>query len=132
MIGIDTNILVRLLVADSPEQATAARVLIDEAEARGEKVFINRLVLAECLWVLASQYRANKADAMSAVEKLADHPAFLLENRNAWKEAAAIARKSRQEMVDQVVAATNAEKGCDITFTFDRIAARSSRFKLLS
>jgi predicted nucleic-acid-binding protein len=53
VIGIDTNILIRLLVADSPEQATAARVLMEEVEARSDKIFVNRLVLAEFLWVLA-------------------------------------------------------------------------------
>ncbi len=132
MIGIDTNILVRLLVADSAEQATAARVLIDEAEARGEKVFLNRLVMAECLWVLASQYRASKADALSAVEKLASHPALVVEDRDAWKEAVGTARKGRQQVVDLLVGGTNSGKGCSTTFTFDRIAARSPHFKLLS
>jgi predicted nucleic-acid-binding protein len=131
MIGIDTNVLVRLLVADTPEQATAARVLVEEAEGRGEKVFVNRLVLAECLWVLASTYRTSKTDALSAVEKLAGHPVFVLEDRDAWTDAVATARKGRQEVVDLVVAATNAGKGCDTTFTFDRIAARNANFTLL-
>lgn len=132
MIGIDTNVLVRLLVADAPQQAAAARVLVDEAEERGEKVFLNRLVLAECLWVLASRYAGSKADALSAIEKLAGHPAFVVEDRDVWKEAAATARTGRQQVVDLLVGGTNAGKGCSATFTFDRIAARSAYFKLLS
>jgi predicted nucleic-acid-binding protein len=132
MIGIDTNVLVRLLVADTPEQATAARILVEEAEARGEKVFVNRLVLAECLWVLASQYQTSKVDALAAVEKLAGHPVFVVEDRAAWTNAVAEARKGRQEVVDIAMAATNAGRGCDTTFTFDRTAARSPLFRLLA
>ena len=96
-------------------------------------MFVNRLVLAECLWVLASQYgTSEKADALAAVEKLTGHPVFVVEDRDAWTEAVATARKGRQEIVDLVVAATNATRGCDMTFTFDRIAARSPLFRLLS
>jgi predicted nucleic-acid-binding protein len=132
MIGIDTNVLVRLIVADSPEQATTARILVEEAEERGEKVFVNRLVLAETLWVLVSQYGTSKADSLAAVETLASHPVLVIEGMEAWRQAVGEAKNSRQQIVDLVVAATNAAKGCSTTFTFDRIAARNPHFKLLS
>ena len=37
MIGLDTNVLVRYLVEDDPEQAKRAAALIEEAVARGKK-----------------------------------------------------------------------------------------------
>lgn len=52
MIAIDTNVLVRLVVADDPGQARRARRLFE----RGE-VLVTRTVLLESAWVLASAYR---------------------------------------------------------------------------
>jgi predicted nucleic-acid-binding protein len=89
-------------------------------------------VLAECLWVLASQYRVPKSEALAAVEMLIQHPVVLVEDRDAWSDATTAARKGRQEVVDGVIATTNAARGCSVTFTFDRIAARNPQFKLLS
>jgi predicted nucleic-acid-binding protein len=131
VIGVDTNVLVRLAVSDSPEQGAAARVLIEEAETGGQKVFVNRIVLAEFLWVLASQYGVTKADALSAVEALARHPALQMEDRDAVLQAVAAARQGRQQLTDLIVAATNADRGCSTTYTFDRIAARVEHFTLL-
>lgn len=131
MIGIDTNVLIRLVVADSPEQAAAARALVEEAESRGQKIFVHRLVLAEFLWVLASQYSASRAEALSAVEALARHPALQLEDRDLVVKAIATARHGRQQLPDLIVAETNKAHGCDTTYTFDRIAARVEHFTLL-
>jgi predicted nucleic acid-binding protein len=52
VIAIDTNVLVRLVVADDPSQARRARRLFE----RGE-VLVTRTVLLESAWVLASAYR---------------------------------------------------------------------------
>ncbi len=47
MLAIDTNVIVRYLVADDREQARRARELID-----GGRVFIATTVLLETEWVL--------------------------------------------------------------------------------
>jgi predicted nucleic-acid-binding protein len=51
VIAFDTNLLVRALVADHPEQVAVARQLI----AR-DTVFLSRTVLLETEWVLRSRY----------------------------------------------------------------------------
>ena len=40
MIGIDTNVLVRALVADDPGQADIARSLFARAEREGAEIFV--------------------------------------------------------------------------------------------
>src|SRR5205807_8537950 len=70
VIGIETNVLVRLLVADSLSRRRRLACL--SRRRRGEKISINPFVLAECLWVLASKYGTSKADALAAVERFAD------------------------------------------------------------
>jgi predicted nucleic-acid-binding protein len=131
MIGVDTNVLVRLVVSDSADQATAARVLIEEAETGGQAVFVNRVVLAEFLWVLASQYRVSKSEALAALEALTRRPVFRCEDREAVIASIGFARRGRQQITDLIVAETNKARGCDATYTFDRMAARVKHFTLL-
>jgi len=65
MIALDTNVVIRLLVADEAVQAERARKLIAENE-----ILIATTVLLECEWVLRSAYKFE-ADAIGrALEKL--------------------------------------------------------------
>jgi predicted nucleic-acid-binding protein len=62
MIAVDTNVLLRFLVADDPVQTPRAMRLIDEASARGEPVFVSQIVLCEIEWVLDTTYGASRAE----------------------------------------------------------------------
>lgn len=57
MIALDTNMLVRALVADQPEQLATLRRLI-----AGNTVFIARSVLLESEWVLRARYRKTPGE----------------------------------------------------------------------
>jgi predicted nucleic-acid-binding protein len=56
MLGIDTNVVIRLVVADDAEQTRCARKLVEQALSREEPVIISLLVLLESEWVLRSRY----------------------------------------------------------------------------
>jgi predicted nucleic-acid-binding protein len=58
MIAFDTNLLVRALVTDNPEQVAVARRLMAE-----DTVYLSRTVLLETEWVLRSRY--NKSQCLS-------------------------------------------------------------------
>lgn len=55
MIAIDTNVVVRYLVADEDEQFRRSAALIE-----GEPVFLCTTVLLEVEWVLRSLYRLER------------------------------------------------------------------------
>lgn len=55
MTAVDTNILVRLIARDDPEQTAIAKDVI----ARGN-ILILPTVLLECEWVLRSRYRLSR------------------------------------------------------------------------
>ena len=55
MIAIDTNILVRLVVDDHPQQAEIAQNLLKKHRA-----YISRTVLLETEWVLRSRYKFSR------------------------------------------------------------------------
>jgi predicted nucleic-acid-binding protein len=65
-ITADTNVLVRALVHDQPEQARSASALLEQAEL----VAIPLPMLCELVWVLRSEYRFSSRDCVSAIETL--------------------------------------------------------------
>lgn len=70
MIGLDTNILVRLLVADDPDQTARAQRFIAARCTRESPGFINCIVLAELVWVLARAYGYSRASIANVVEDI--------------------------------------------------------------
>ena len=65
-ITADTNLLVRVLVQDDPEQARAAMDML----RRAELVAVPLPVLCELVWVLRRVYGFAAADCVAAIEAL--------------------------------------------------------------
>lgn len=56
MIGLDTNVLVRYIVQDDPEQSAPATNLIEGQCMDQVPGFVNSIVLCELVWVLSGRY----------------------------------------------------------------------------
>ena len=65
MIAVDTNVVVRLLVEDEPEQAQQARQLFAT-----EEVFVADTVVLETAWVLGYGYGLEQAAIVAALRRL--------------------------------------------------------------
>ena len=63
IIAIDTNILVRIFVADDEIQHQKAIALIEQAA----KFFVPTTVFIETVWVLMSRYELSKADVYAVL-----------------------------------------------------------------
>jgi predicted nucleic-acid-binding protein len=74
MLAVDTNVLVRLLARDDPDQVSAAEQFV----SRG--AWISHLVLAETLWVLDSVYELSHKQIATAVEMLLNHQDLTLQD----------------------------------------------------
>lgn len=77
MRAVDTNLIVRLLVGDDPDQTTAAEAFI----APG--AWVSHLALAETLWVLDAVYDRTLARRARAVEQLLQHRSLVIERPDA-------------------------------------------------
>ena len=65
MLGLDTNVVIRLLVQDDREQFERARRFIQRESSKGERVLISLLVLLEVEWVLRSRYAISKTGILA-------------------------------------------------------------------
>jgi predicted nucleic-acid-binding protein len=130
MIGLDTNALVRWLLADALEgedAAQAARVGRALA-ARGDAAHVNPVVLVECLWVLRARFGRTRAQIADILKALLAAPQIDLGHRAAVERALERFQRGGPGFADHFIAALNGEAGCDVTLTFDRTAAAAPGF----
>ncbi|XUY26970.1 type II toxin-antitoxin system VapC family toxin [Agrobacterium sp. rho-8.1] len=112
MIAIDTNIVVRYLTGDHPEQSPRARSIID-----GQSVFVTVTVLLESEWVLRSAYNYSRTETVHALRAFCGLPTVSTEDA----DAVAIALDLSQKGVDfgDALHVTRAAH-CERFVTFDR------------
>jgi predicted nucleic-acid-binding protein len=82
MIAIDTNILVRLVTNDAPEQTQRAAKLLHR-----QPVFISKTVILELEWVLRFSYALERAIILATVQKILVTDNFTVEHRTAIEQA---------------------------------------------
>jgi len=128
--GVDSNILVRYILADDPAQLRAATRFIEHECSPQEPGFINRVVLAEVVWVLESSYKLPRLAIASALRLLLGANQLSIEE---VEDARAALREYEDgaDFSDSLIAAANARLGCEYTATFDRRAAGRSGFRLV-
>ena len=75
MLAIDTNVIVRFLTSDHPEQSPQARAFLDTHD-----VFVCTTVLLETEWVLRAAYGYPPAQVGAALRAFAGMPQVTLED----------------------------------------------------
>lgn len=131
MIGIDTNVLLRLLVRDHEAQARAAEKFINAHCTKADPGLISRIVLAETAWVLKDVYRYDRAQIAAALRAVMQVSEFEIESAEEADGALRDFEASAAGFADCLLARTNGAAGCDYTITFDRKAAKLPGFELV-
>lgn len=125
MIGLDTNVLVRYLAQDDPEQAARATQVIEEELSEANPGFIGLVVLIETVWVLQRLYQATAEEIRDTVNDLLGSRRILVEHRDVVARALKIAEESSCGLADAVIAASAFAAGCTEILSFDRRAVRA-------
>jgi predicted nucleic-acid-binding protein len=120
MIGLDTNVLLRLLLADDEAQFRKARQIVATVSGTVGGVLLTDVVLAELVWTLRAAYRRSKEEVVAALDALLAQPAFAFEDRNLVIAALAVYRDGPGDFADYLVAARNAAHGVTTTYSFDK------------
>jgi predicted nucleic-acid-binding protein len=128
MLGIDTNVLVRLLTRDDEAQFERARRLIGAGVAGNDPVFISLLVLMETEWMLRSRYALKKAAILGAFSDLLSAADVNLEDEPSIEKALYVWKDSRAQFADCLIGARNRACGCRATASFDTEALKLPGF----
>jgi predicted nucleic-acid-binding protein len=123
LIGVDTNILVRFVVADDPVQAEEATRFLEQRCSPERPAFVNRVVVAETVWVLERAYRYRREQVVDVLTGLLATSSIVVEDAADVARAVELYRQGAG-FTDALVGVSNARQGCASTATFDRKAKR--------
>lgn len=119
MIAIDTNLVVRYLTGDHPEQSARARKLVDE-----NPVFVGLTVVLEVEWVLRSAYGFGVGDVTRALRAFAGLPTVTIAEADLVAAALDLADKGL-DFADALH--LGQAQACEGFATFDRKFVKAAR-----
>ncbi len=108
---IDTNIVLRFLLADHAEQFKYATQLMSGIQTGKRKAFLAESVLAECIFVLTKFYKVPKEEAAAKLGELLDYKGFTGDHLPILRSALAIFMAHKIALVDAVLLATARHNG---------------------
>ena len=130
--GIDTNVLVRYLVQDNPQQSIIATTFLESQCTEEEPGHITLVVLCETAWVLDRSYNHSRSQIAGVLKGLLTASELTVENASVAWEAFRKYEQGNADFADYVIGCVNRKEGCKKTITLDQKAAASDDFLLLT
>ncbi len=121
MTTIDTNILVRSIMADNSKQAELASHVMQVAD-----VAVSLITFCETAWVLRSSYRKSRKEIALALERVQAAPNVKCNRKAVHFGIAALERGG--DFADAVIALEGERIGGETFLSFDRKAVRVLAF----
>lgn len=118
MIAFDTNMLVRALVADNPDQVAIVQQLI-----ASDTIFISRTVLLETEWVLRARYKTSRRQLMEFFAALLELDGTVVEDA----ESVSLALDWYSQGADFADALHLSACASAVMHTFDRDFCKAAR-----
>lgn len=129
MIGLDTNVLLRLFDRTHPAQMQISEEFVLRAGNHG--CLLNPIVLAEFVWTLERSYKLNRSVIADHLDRILEGSEFVVPFLEEAITAAARYRQGPADFADYFLSGINSSLGCSTTATFDRAAATDRSFTLL-
>ena len=130
MRGVDTNVLVRFLVRDDPEQARKATEFLVAQCSAEDPGLVNHIVLCELVWVLGNSYAYPREAVVRALDGILEAVQLSIPDRSDVR-LAIIEFQEGADFADALIGLVNLRLGCRATVTFDRRAAKRAHFQRL-
>jgi len=132
MIGIDTNVLVRYLAQDDPDQTKIATAFIEDNCTKDNQGFISHITLCEMCWVLKRLYKTPREQLTEIIEQLLRTVQLFVQEPQVIWMALEEFKIDSADFPDCLIAQINLANYCSSTVTFDVKASNVAGFNLLS
>lgn len=117
-IFLDSNILLRYLVADHLEPFEACRTLITKIQQGTLQPYISSIVLLEVMFVLASVYKVPRSKIIQDIATILDLRGLVVVDVTHFRDAFHLHQQTRVKLSDCLIA-TQVPKGVALV-TYDR------------
>ena len=108
--SLDTNVVVRFILGDHPQQAAAAAMVIRQS------CFIPLTVLLETGWVLSNSYGLSRQAIGDALLAVIDQPTVAVESENEVRWALRRYRDHGADLADMIHLVASARRRAFVTF----------------
>ena len=132
MRGLDTNVLVRYLVADDNTQMALAEEVIEGGPEQGEDLFVAVPVICELAWVLERSYGYSRSEIAVAIEVLLTLERVQVEDEPSVRRSLMAFASGRAGLADCLIGELGRKAGCRDTVTFDRALKSIPGFTVIS
>lgn len=132
MIGLDTNVVVRLLLADDQAQTQRVVRFLERAQADSTTVMLTLEVIQEVEWVLRGSAKKTKSEFLGIARKLLETRDIEIDNEAILEQALRTYEKSTADFSECLFLAHYRQLGCDTMLTFDTKAARMTGVELVA
>ncbi len=117
---VDTNVFLRFLVNDIPQQADACEAIFRRAVAGGEILYTTDMVMAEIVWVLESYYELPRSEVRTKLEKILNTPGLTCDNKEVIMHALSLYEDKNIDYIDAYNACLLRAKGIEEIYSYDR------------
>lgn len=121
-VGIDTNVLLRLLVNDNPGQRQAV-LKFGERLGKDYDGFVTLISLVEMDWALRKQYGYTKQESVEAIRRIVRIRGVEVQAPDAVVRTLQGVEDGNGEFADIMISHLCLDAGCDHVVTLDRKAA---------
>lgn len=128
MIAVDTNVLLRYIVQDDPDQSALAERFLERDLSSQEPGFVSLVAVCEIAWALERTYDLPRDAIADAIMGLTRTPQLEIEAEDLVRAAAA---QTRFTIADTIIHLVGQARNCAKTVTFDRKFARMEGVELL-
>lgn len=118
---VDTNVLVRHLTDDPPEQARRATAILEKAE----RLILTDVVVAELVYVLESYYERPRRQIAESVQSLLALSSIAVSNHDLLLRALELYEHTRLDFAEAYLAAAAELTGVGAVASFDRTLDRA-------
>jgi len=130
MIGLDTNVLVRYVAQDDPNQSPKATRLIESLSADSPG-YVSIVSVVELVWVLTRCYSSTRGEICAVLETLLRTKEIVVAHTDTVWKALRLFKGGKADFADCLIERSANEAGCSHTTTFDRDAVKYCGMRLI-
>jgi len=102
---IDTNVVLRHVLNDDPQQAAAVRSVFDALRSGEKAALLLESVLAECVYILLQYYEVPKSEVVEKLDGVLRYPGVVNRDKHDLREALKLFGEHALDFVDCVLVA---------------------------
>jgi predicted nucleic-acid-binding protein len=116
----DTNLFLRYLTNDVPDQADSVERVLQMAAENQITLVVNGLVIAEIVWTLESFYRLTRVSIAEKVRAILNTPGIEVSDPDLVLQAIADYTDKKVDFIDAYNGAWLLAQGMSVALTFDQ------------